>query len=290
MAHSFTPGTRVMFTGKRNETVYGTVKRVNKKSITLEQCSDGPRGWRVAPWMLSPADGNDPGVEATNAPAGERPWRKGDRVTFTGNGRTVVGTIIRVSSKTCSVQPDGEVEGRYWRVSPAFLRPATGEAVAPPPKADTTDRDKAQWERYAPMYDLPADGFGKEITVRGDTFRVTGINTRRPKYPVSILRLRDGSTRKCGADFVKAALKAVCGNPSAPAKPRRSDSEILDDITGCFCRLSPENLTCDGELSAAASRRKATAIRRELDALFTEYGKRLTEGEAWDLYEKILAA
>jgi hypothetical protein len=44
-------GQRVSFTAK-GRTVTGTVVRVNDKTVTVEDCDDGSRGWRVSPSML----------------------------------------------------------------------------------------------------------------------------------------------------------------------------------------------------------------------------------------------
>lgn len=52
-------------------------------------------------------------------------WSKGDRVRFTGRrGAVVVGTVMRVNTKTVSVKPDGERGSRYWRVGPSLLKAA----------------------------------------------------------------------------------------------------------------------------------------------------------------------
>lgn len=32
--------------------IKGQIKRINTKTITLENCSDGPRGWNVSPTLL----------------------------------------------------------------------------------------------------------------------------------------------------------------------------------------------------------------------------------------------
>ena len=182
-------GARLMFTGRGNATVYGTVVRINKKSITLQDTTDGAPGWRVGPGSLMPADGNDPGVGNTSA---NRPFRKRDRVTFKNGNRIIRGTVIRVSRKTVSVEPDGDTSGRYWRVSPSMLAHAKGADGGAAPPADTTARDKAQWKRHASMYGLPVDAFGSVFQVGGVEYRITGIASRRPKYPVSALRVRDG--------------------------------------------------------------------------------------------------
>jgi hypothetical protein len=52
----FRIGQRVAFTAK-GRTVTGTVVRVNEKTVTVENCDDGSRGWRVSPGMLTLATG-----------------------------------------------------------------------------------------------------------------------------------------------------------------------------------------------------------------------------------------
>lgn len=61
----------------------------------------------------------------------------------------------------------------------------------------------------------------------------------------------------------------------------RTEAAIRKDILGVYCSLSPENLHCDGEISAAAARRKAEALRKQLQALFTELGRPVSESEAY---------
>ena len=49
----------------------------------------------------------------------------------------------------------------------------------------------------------------------------------------------------------------------------------------CYIDLSPENLTCDGELSGSLVRRRASALRSKLRALFVELGRPVNEDEAY---------
>jgi len=55
LAGSFRVGQRVSFNAK-GRTVVGTVARVNEKTVTVDHCDDGSRGWRVSPRMLAPAN------------------------------------------------------------------------------------------------------------------------------------------------------------------------------------------------------------------------------------------
>jgi hypothetical protein len=60
---------------------------------------------------------------------------------------------------------------------------------------------------------------------------------------------------------------------------------MTDEIKAKFgdlaCALSPENLHCDGEISAAQARTKERAIRKEWTALERQVGRRVTENEVW---------
>lgn len=74
---------------------------------------------------------------------------------------------------------------------------------------DQTEKAKALWERYAPMFDLPADAFGKEVIFNRDQkFRVSGINPNKPKNCVMLTRLSDGKAGfQCPADQLQRVLK-----------------------------------------------------------------------------------
>lgn len=62
---------------------------------------------------------------------------------------------------------------------------------------------------------------------------------------------------------------------------KRADRAILSDIATVYGQLSPENLTCDGELPRSQVRRKAASLNRQLRELFREIGRTVSEEEAW---------
>lgn len=66
-----------------------------------------------------------------------------------------------------------------------------------------------------------------------------------------------------------------------PPKPKRPESEILSEIKGIYCRLSPENLWCDGEASLTHVRRYGAQLRRRLRECEQELGRRVSESEAF---------
>jgi hypothetical protein len=69
--------------------------------------------------------------------------------------------------------------------------------------------------------------------------------------------------------------------PPEPMRPARPEAEVMRDIVGCYGGLSPENLTCDGELRGSAVARRAAAIRARLRACFRELGRHVSEDEAY---------
>ena len=49
----FCVGDKVSFKTQEGKVVTGTVKTVNQKSVTIENCDDGNKRWRVSPFDLS---------------------------------------------------------------------------------------------------------------------------------------------------------------------------------------------------------------------------------------------
>jgi hypothetical protein len=65
--------------------------------------------------------------------------------------------------------------------------------------------EKTKFERYAKMFGLEPEHFGKEIRVRNELFTISGIAPNRPKFPINATRA-DGKRFKLGLDTVKIGL------------------------------------------------------------------------------------
>ncbi len=63
--------------------------------------------------------------------------------------------------------------------------------------------------------------------------------------------------------------------------PKRPERDVLEDIRRVYTHLSPENLTCDGEMSPAAVKTKKKRLQEELRKLFMELGREVGEEEAF---------
>lgn len=68
---------------------------------------------------------------------------------------------------------------------------------------------RKEFETYAPMLGIPVDIFGKEATVLGERYRVTGIAPSRSKNVLRIRRLRDNSDRIAPAIWADYFAKAA---------------------------------------------------------------------------------
>ena len=64
---------------------------------------------------------------------------------------------------------------------------------------------------------------------------------------------------------------------------KRTDAEILADLRDVDNQLSPENLTCDGELSAVQVRKRHTALKKQEAKLLKELGREPTTAELYGL-------
>lgn len=60
------------------------------------------------------------------------------------------------------------------------------------------------------------------------------------------------------------------------------EGEILAKFVDLLCRMSPENLSCDGMASKAYMKQKVSQINKEWKELEIEFGRKVTEDEAWE--------
>jgi hypothetical protein len=137
--HTFRVGDTVLFGRENGEKTEGRVVGINPKSVKVEQ-TDARGGrpvgtvWRVAPSFIYPLEGKialpslAPLPAVPPMPGAAKPaFRVGQRATFSGKGRTVTGTIVRVNTKTVTLE-DCDDGSRGWRVSPGMLTLATARA------------------------------------------------------------------------------------------------------------------------------------------------------------------
>jgi len=194
----------------------------------------------------------------------------GQKVVFgRANGEKTLGTVVAVNAKSTKVRQDeargSKPVGTVWGVAPSLVRPLDGAAAAPAPAVTAA----------------PAPGWkvGDRASFTAQAGRVvTGTVTRVNTKTVTLEGCDDGSR---GYRVPPSMLRAAAGAGPAPAAPRRADDAIMGDIFRAYGDLSPENLSCDGELSRSQVATRRAAVNRRLAALQAEMGRRVSEDEAW---------
>ena len=93
--------------------------------------------------------------------------------------------------------------------------------------------------------------------------------------PVNLCQKVDAQNNLAGASVPVRAL---------PAVPTRTQAELGKAILSIYCALSPENLTCDGELPMAYVRKRRAQLNRELRQCFRELGRTVSESEAYQSF------
>jgi hypothetical protein len=97
-------------------------------------------------------------------------------------------------------------------------------------------------------------------------------------------------TRGCGRSSAAGLIWSVPYSMLTPAsQPLRysqfmpqEDIHILQAIAAIYANLSPENLSCDGELSVAQVRSRQAEYERKLHGLFDALGRKVTESEIYE--------
>jgi hypothetical protein len=71
------------------------------------------------------------------------------------------------------------------------------------------DASGKEFQKYAAMFGLTPTDLGREFKNGGQTFRITGLKSRSPKFPVLAENVRTGKTFKFPVEAVQRALKAA---------------------------------------------------------------------------------
>lgn len=85
------------------------------------------------------------------------------------------------------------------------------------------------------------------------------------------------------AEEGEKTVKAPMGyNPFEGA----ADQHIMEAIVSLYSDLSPENLSCDGELTTSQVAGKRAKLLRKLEGCFKAYGRQVSESEAYEWYRQ----
>ena len=72
---------------------------------------------------------------------------------------------------------------------------------------EAVDAGAETFRAFASAYGLAPEDLGREFSVGGGVYRITGLNARRPKFPINGVRVPDGRPFKFPVETVKRALR-----------------------------------------------------------------------------------
>jgi hypothetical protein len=189
----------------------------------------------------------------------------GDEVTFgRGQGQQTKGTVVRLGRTKLKVRQDEArgvkrdyPVGSVWTVPPSLCtKLGEGGAVPATPTLSLSVGQTVEFQGYS--WDARC------VTA------VKGVVTKASRGSYEVY----GEGRF--SNQAPADVKAIA---------KRDDATLVRECSSVYGGLSPENLTCDGELSRTQVRARAARLKRALKALFKEAGREITESETWRAYE-----
>ncbi|MDP2740543.1 MAG: hypothetical protein Q8O82_17975 [Pseudorhodobacter sp.] len=84
---------------------------------------------------------------------------------------------------------------------------ATFRVSIPLPDGTALDPERLRFEALAEAFGLSPSDYGRQFNTGREQFRITGIDPRRPKYPVSAERIPDRQGFKFTSDQVALLLQ-----------------------------------------------------------------------------------
>lgn len=125
---------------------------------------------------------------------------------------------------------------------------------------------------------------GKEYEIgdaRNGRFKVKVLKNRRSKALCEITERVDyGTKRKCNNFQIGQQITVPFVSFKLNGKPELTE-ELKSKFRALAGQLSPENLTCDGELSGSQVRSRKNKIMREWQTLEIQAGTKVTESDVW---------
>ncbi len=147
------------------------------------------------------------------------------------------------------------------------------EIAAPNAQGETLSREAEAFKRHAKDYGFEPADLGTKFKRGDETYQIIGLKRRNPKFPILAIRMRDRKTYKFSPHQIK-----IFGTPQFT---KGLTPEIKEAFVGLASRLSPENLSCDGECSAREVSSRHRQLTREWKELERRAGVKVTEDEAW---------
>lgn len=129
---------------------------------------------------------------------------------------------------------------------------------------------ETHFKKCAKMLGVPETWYNLEFNGSGnERLKIVGLNPRKPKNSVELISVVSGKQYQGSIEFVqyqlgKQSAKMAVITKDEYLKLSVEDKKMIEDI---YNDLSPENLTCDGELSRAEVNRKSKFLNSKLNVI-----------------------
>jgi hypothetical protein len=160
---------------------------------------------------------------------------KAARVTrLTPTSCEKIQALMLEACKTIAADHGLVIESAGWRgLEPGFAFEPSFRVSIPAPDGKPLNLEKEMFALLAEQYGLEATDFGREFIASGERFRITGIDPRRPKYPISVERIPDRRGFKFTAQRASQTLTFTNRSSTWPKSQLRADgAQLLRWISG----------------------------------------------------------
>ena len=207
-------------------------------------------------------------------------------IAVTRNGKLAVVTKINLNRPKYPVTYKTGVGHTSYKGSPSEFLVAIGTVDLAKFESAMAVKAEATMETL-PDYLFPDSLKGLKV---GDPIKIrcrgemvdaefSGYNPKAPKN--SVLFRMGGRDYKCNPNIVVSAMASPPVQKIGLRTEPRADADIILDIANVYSNLSPENLTCDGELSRREVDIRHRRLHAELQRLFKELGREVEVDEAY---------
>ena len=139
------------------------------------------------------------------------------------------------------------------------------------------------FKQKAARYGLHPDDLYGTFNFGKKQYRITGLKTRRPKFPICAENVKTGRAHKFPESVMRSVSITQTGTgrrAAINAQKGELTANIKREFHSLANQLSPENLSWDSERSAVEQREAASRIRTRWSEVEKQIGRQVSESEA----------
>ena len=122
---------------------------------------------------------------------------------------------------------------------------------------------------------------GQEFQFLNKIYKTVEVKQGRGVTWIHAARQPDGKVFRIKSSDLQSNLDLSGG---IKLKPKRTESEIIEELRNIEAELSPENLSCDGELSRSQVQQRYSKLKGQQTLCYAELGRIPSDAE---LYENL---